>query len=120
MGDASQAAGVTATVPLEKNLSGAENAAHGVDRNAVAVEYVDIIAPKLVFDEDRDFGACEFDETAGGSGSVEGEVADDVGAFVVLAHLISRRRKEGEENFALGMFVAQAFDERPSLFELAK
>ena len=51
-------------------------------------------------------GRASFDETAGGGGSVEGEVADDVGAFVVFAHLISRGRKEGEENFALGMLVA--------------
>ena len=120
VGDAPQTAGVTATVPLEKNLAGAENAAHGVDGNAVAVEYVDVVAPKFVFDEDGDFGAREFDETAGGSGGVEGKVADDVGAFVVFAHLISRGRKEGEENFAVGMLVTQAFDERPPLFELAK
>ena len=106
VGDASQTAGVTATVPLEKNLSGAENAADGVDGNAFVVEYVDVVAPKLVFDEDGHLGMGEFDETAGGGGSVEGEVADDVGAFIVFAHLISRGRKEGEENFALGMLVA--------------
>ena len=60
MGDAAQTTGITAAVPLEKDLSGAENAADGVDGNAFVVEYVDVVAPKLVFDEDRDFGAREF------------------------------------------------------------
>ena len=120
MGDAAQTTGITAAVPLEKDLSGAENAADGVDGNAFAVEYVDVVAPKLVFDEDGHLGMGEFDETARGGGGVEGEVANEVRTFVVFAHFIAGGREEGEEDFALGLFATQAFDERTSLFEFAE
>ena len=62
----------------------------------------------------------EFDETARGGGGVEGEVANEVRPFVVFAHFIAGRREEGEEDFALGLFATQAFDERTSLFEFAE
>ena len=77
MGDAAQTTGIATAIPLEKDLSGAENAADGVDGNAFAVEYVDVVAPKLVFDEDGHLGMGEFDETARGGGGVEGEVANE-------------------------------------------
>ena len=62
----------------------------------------------------------EFDETARGGGGVEGEVANEVRTFVVFAHFIAGGREEGEEDFALGVFATQAFNERTSLFEFAE
>ena len=59
------------------------------------MEYVDVVAPKLVFDEDGHLRMGEFDETARSGGGVEGEVANEVRPFVVFAHFIAggaRRR----------------------------
>ena len=53
-------------------------------------------------------------------GVSKGEIANEVRTFVVFAHFIAGGREEGEEDFALRLFAAQAFDERTSLLKFAE
>ena len=117
---AAQAASVAAAVRAEENLVFAEDARHAVAGNAALVEHLDVIAPKLVFDEKGSLRTSQFHEAPRVEGRVERQVAHEVGAVVILAHLVARGREKGEQYFLFGMLAAQTFHERAALLELAE
>ena len=91
MGEAVEHAAILPSVPAEEHLVGPEDGADAVGGYASVFEYVQVVVPELVLDEERHLGTYKAEEAPGVGDGVEGEVADDVGALVVLAHLIARR-----------------------------
>ena len=79
-----------------------------------------IVVPKLVLDEESHHRVDGTQETASVSDGVERQISDDISTFVVLAHLIARRREECEQDLILRMILAQLFHERAALFELSQ
>ena len=75
---------VAAAVGAEENLVFAEDARNAVARYAVLVEHLDVVAPKLVFDEKGSLRASQFHEAPRVEGRVERQVAHEVGAVVIL------------------------------------
>ena len=111
---------IVAAVPTKEYLAGPENARHRINRHMVAVQYVDVVAPELIFYKVYSLGTRHFYKLYGVERSVEGQVTYHIGPSIVLAHLIARGREKGEQYFAFGVLAPQALHERAALFKLAQ
>ena len=119
-GEAFQHVGIVAAIPAEEDLVGAEDARHTVGRYAAVAEYVEIVIPELILDEERHHRSHRAQKAPCVADRVKREIANDVGSLIVFAHLIARRREEGEQDLVLGMLLADALHQRASLLELSK
>ena len=119
-GEAGEHTAVAPSVPLEEDLLGAEDARHAVGGYAAVLEHMQEVVPELVLDEECHHGAHDAQELARIAYGVDGQIADDVGSLVVLAHLIARGREEGKQYLVLGVLAAHLFHQRAALFELAQ
>ena len=81
--------GIGATVGAEEDLVGAEDGGDTVTGDAAPMQHVDVVAPKLIFDEICLADVCSFDEATRVARGVKRQIANDVGAFIVLAHLVA-------------------------------
>ena len=77
-------------VPLEEILVGTEDCGEDVGGDAAAAQLAEVIEPELVLDEEDDVGSVGVEHPPHVAGRVHGEVADEVGLGVVLAHLVAR------------------------------
>ena len=119
-GETLQYAAIPASIPLEEHLLRSENARHAICRYVTVFQYVQVVVPELILDEEcHDRFYCT-QERNGVAPSVDGQVADDVRSLIVLAHLISRWREKGEQDFVFRMFLAYSFHKRPTLLELSE
>ena len=84
------------------------------------VENVEVVIPELILYEESYLRLYEFQEPAGIGDSIDRQVADNVGTLIVLSHLISRGREEGEQNLIFGTVLTQILYDRAALFELAQ
>ena len=82
------------------------------------LEDMQIVIPELILDEEGGHRTDGPQETTGVGDGVERQVTDDVGPFVVLAHLIARRREEREQNLVLRMVATELFHQWAPLLEL--
>ena len=81
---------------------------------------MEVVVPKLILHEkghDRAYRAKEAARVADG---VDREVGDDVRPLVVLAHLVARRREEGEQDLVVGKLAAYGLHQRTALLKLAE
>ena len=120
MGETLQYVTVLTAVPAEEDLSGTENAADAIDGYAAVFQNMQVVIPELVLDEERHHGADVAQEATGIGDGVQRQVADDVGAGIILAYLIARRREERQQDFVLGVILTQLFHQRTALFELSQ
>jgi len=90
-GEALQHIGIAAAIPAEEDLVGPEDARHAVGRHATMTEYVEIVIPELILDEERHHWSHRAQEAPCVADRVEREIADDVGSLIVFAHLVARR-----------------------------
>ena len=111
---------VTAAIPAEEHLVGAEDAAHAIHWHSAAFQDVQIVPPELIFDEEGPAGMHQVEKPAGIAPSVEGQIANDVCPLIVFPHLIARRREEGEQNLVFGMLLPQSLDDGAALLKLAQ
>ena len=79
-----------------------------------------VIVPELVLDEESDTGTYGAQETQGIGGGVDGEVADEVSEFVVLAYFVARGGEEGEEDLLMGIYLAILLYDGTPLLELTE
>ena len=91
MGEAIQHAPILATIPLEEHLIRTENARHAIHGHIAMLEDMQIVIPELILDKERHDRTYQTQETNGIDGSVQRQIADDVGSLIVLTHLIARR-----------------------------
>ena len=82
---------VLASIPAEEDLVRAENTADTIHGHIPMLEDMQIVVPELVLDEECHHGSDGSQESACVGNGVQRQVADDVGTFVILAHLIARR-----------------------------
>ncbi len=120
VGEAVQYFRVAPPVPLEEYLVVPEYAAHAVHRYFAVLQYVQIVVPELVFDEESHHRPYHSQEPDGVNRSVERQIAYHVGAIVVLSHLISGWREERQQYLIFRVIAAQTLYQRASLFELSK
>ncbi len=82
---------VGTAIPLEEYLSAAENGGNAVHRNTALVQFVQIVLPELVLDEECHTGIHDIQKLLHIAGLVERQITDDVCPPVILADLIARR-----------------------------
>ncbi len=104
----------------EEELAGAKNAGHKVGGDASAPKLVERVQPKLVLDKEGEGGADTVEEGADAAWEVEREVAYDIGAGVVTADVVARGREEREDDFVVGVALANGLKQRPPLLKLAE
>ena len=118
--EAAQHAAILPSVGTEEDLTRAEDAAHAIGRHPAMVQDMEVVVPKLILHEkghDRAYRAKEATRVADG---VDREVGDDVRPLVVLAHLVARRREEGEQDLVDGKLAAYGLHQRTALLKLAE
>ena len=120
VGEAVEHTAVLASVPAEEDLIRTEDTRHTVDRHVAVLEDVEVVIPELVLDEERHHRTYRTEEADGIDGRVKGQIADDVGTLIVLAHLIARRREERQQNLVVRMLATQLFHEWTALLELTQ
>ena len=79
-----------------------------------------VIIPELVLYEESHHRTYKSQESSCVGNGVDGKVGDDIGTLIVLAHLITRRREERQQDLVFRMFATQLFHKRPALFELSE
>ena len=107
-------------IPSEEYLLRTEDTGHAVNRDISVLQNMQVIIPKLVLDEERHHRTYQTQETESIERRIKRQVANDVSSLVVLTHLVTRRRKEGEQYLILRMQLTKAFHNRTSLFKLAQ
>ena len=104
----------------EEELAGAEDAGHKVGGDASAPQLVERVQPKLVLDKKGEGGADTVEETADAAWEIEREVAYDIGAGVVAADVVTRGGEEREDDFVVGVALANGLKQGPSLLEFTE
>ena len=104
----------------EEELAGAENAGHKVDGDASAPKLVERVQPKLILDKEGEGGADTVEEGADAAWEIEREVAYDIGAGVVEADIVARGGEEREEDFVVGVALADGLKQGPPLLEFTE
>src|SRR5699024_8434769 len=118
MVEVAQHMSVRTAIPLEEYLSAAENGRNAVHRNTALVQFVQIVLPELVLDEECHAGIHDIQELLHIAGLVERQVTDNVCPPIILADLIARRREESQQNTVIRIFGTNFLNQRPSLLEL--
>ena len=104
----------------EEELTGAENAGHEVGGDASAPKLVERVQPKLVLDKEGEGGADTVEEGADAAWEIEREVADNIGAGVVAADIVARGGEEREDDFVVGVALADGLKQGPPLLEFTE
>ena len=120
LGEAAEHPAIVAAIPAEEHLVGSENGTHAIGGHIPVFQDMQEIIPELVFDKECHRGTHQPQEPPRIAHGVDGHVADDIGTLIVFPHLISRGRKEGEQDFVFGMLSAQTLHDGPSLFKLTQ
>ena len=94
MGEAFQHGSILLSVRSEEDLVGAENARDAVNGYVAVAQYVQIVVPKLVFNEESHNRSHRAQELSCVRHCVDGQISYDVRLLVVLSHLVSRGREE--------------------------
>ena len=109
-----------AAVGAEENRVAAEDGRDDVGAYRAVAQLGEQVNPEFVLDEDGYLGVGDVEEAAGVRRRVNREVEDVVHAAVVLADFVARRGEEGEQDFVLGVLLAEPFDDGTPLFEFAQ
>ena len=80
---------------------------------------VEVVVPELIFDEVSHHRSDCPQEPTGIGNRIQWQIGDNVSPFVVLTHLIARRREERQQYLVFRMLTTQLFHQRASLFELS-
>ena len=104
----------------EEELAGAKNAGHKVGGDASTPQLIERVQPKLVLDKKGEGGADTVEEGANAAWEVEREVADNIGAGVVAADIVARGGEECEDDFVVGVALADGLKQRPPLLKLTE
>ncbi len=104
----------------EEELTGAKNAGHKVGGDESAPKLVERVQPKLVLDKEGEGGADTVEEGANAAWEIEREVADNIGAGVVAADIVARGGEEREDDFVVGVALADGLKQGPPLLEFTE
>lgn len=111
---------VCSSVPTEEHLIGTEDAADTVHRNIAVLQNMQIVPPELVFYEKRDFRMHQIEKSASIIISVKRKITNNIRTLIILSYLVSRRRKECEQDLIFGMLTAQTLHNRTPLLKLSE
>ena len=109
-----------AAIAFEKSLCRAEYRGNDIGRDIATVQFLQVVAPKFVFDENCSFHIDSIQKAAHIRRKVKRKIANHVGQLIVLAHLIARRREERKQYLLFRMTAFQHFNQRTSLLEFAQ
>ena len=104
----------------EEELAGAKNAGHKVGGDASAPQLIERVQPKLVLDKEGEGGVDTVEETADAAWEIERQVADDVRTGVVAADVVARGGEEREDDFVVGVVLANGLKQGPPLLKLTE
>ena len=104
----------------EEELTWTEDAGHKVGRDASAPQLIERVQPKLVLDKEGEGGADTVEETADAAWEIEREVAYDIGAGVVAADVVARGGEEREDDFVVGVALANGLKQGPPLLKFTE
>ena len=96
MGEAAQHFAEETAVWTEEELRRAEYGRYDIGGDVSPFQFVEVVAPKLIFHKDGFCGFYNLYKTARIVGQIEGKVAYIVDLAVILAYFVARWRKEGE------------------------
>ena len=115
-----QHASIACSIPAEENFIAAEDAAHAIYRDTMLVAGVDYVVPEFILDEERHLGLHQTEETGHIAWRIHGQIADDVGSFIILAHFITGGAEECEQYLILGMKATETLHQGTSLLKLSQ
>ena len=104
----------------EEELAGTKNAGHKVGGDASAPQLIERVQPKLVLDKEGEGGADTVEEGADAAWEIEREVAYEIGAGVVAADVVARGGEEREDDFVVGVALANGLKQGPPLLEFTE
>ena len=84
------------------------------------VQTVQIVAPYLILDKHSDLGMCQPQEIPHSQRGIKRKITNTISSGPILAHLVTRRRKESEQNFEFGILLSDLLHQRTALLELAQ
>ena len=77
------------------------------------MQLIQIVLPKLIFDEERHAGVHQIKELLHIARLVERQVTHNIRPPVVFAYFVARRRKECQQNTIIGILAdVERYDER--------
>ena len=118
--EATECLAIRSAAGSEKELAGAKDAGNQVGGNPPATQLVKGVQPKFVLDEEGNRRADKVEEPADAARKVEGEVADDVGARIIAADVVARGGEEREDDFVVGVVLANGLKQGPPLLKLTE
>ena len=104
----------------EEELTWTEDAGHKVGRDASAPQLIERVQPKLVLDKEGEGGADTVEEGADAAWEIEREGAYDIGARVVTADVVARGGEEREDDFVVGVALADGLKQGSPLLEFTE
>ena len=111
---------VRTAIPFKEYLSATEDGRHTVNRNTALMQLIQIVLPKLIFDEERHAGVHQIKELLHIARLVERQVTHNIRPPVVFAYFVARRRKECQQNTIIRIFGTNLLNQRTPLFKLAQ
>ena len=111
---------ILTSIPLEEHLFRTEDTGHAIYWHITVTKYMKVVIPEFVLDEERHLRTDGTQEAACIGNSVQRQISDNVGTFVVLPHLIAGWREECQEYLVFGMVTTQLFHQWASLFKLSE
>ena len=84
------------------------------------MQLIQIVLPKLIFDEERHAGVHQIKELFHIARLVERQVTHNIRPPVVFAYFVARRRKECQQNTIIRIFGTNLLNQRTPLFKLAQ
>ena len=108
------------SIGFEEIGIGLENQRDVKQRNPSFLQCLHIVEPKLILDEKRCHKMMAIEPIVGIEGSIGRQIEHFIGQRIVLAHLITRRREERQQNLVLRIVALDGFDDGPPLFKLAQ
>ena len=109
-----------ATPRTEEDLPLTENGRNDVGGDSPALQFAQVVAPELIFHENRHRGIHQVDELPHFRWHIEWEVAHHVHLVVILAHFVATGRKETQHDVCVGVFALDALNQRTALLKFAK
>ena len=111
---------IRTAVPFKENLPAAKDGRHAINGDAALMQLIQIVLPKLILDKKRHAGIHQVKKLPHIARFVERQITHDIRPPVVLAHFITRRRKECQQNTIIRIFGTYLLNQRASLFKLSQ
>ena len=84
------------------------------------MQQTNVIEPVFIFDEDNNYRFHDRQKSFDIGWHIGRKVKNVIGFIVIFSHLITRRRKERQQDLMAGVSFFQSFDHRTPLFKFTQ